>query len=339
MINEAFALRQINGMPVFTDIKTVEKPYTEAEIDSIIDNRNKIRKEHGLTANCKSFDAKDKENLMRTSKRIRSKTDYPIDLHEIYRIILTPNAHGYISTAFLEFAKEYLISIYWIDGKGRVEASYMPFYHKIPSKVLAQADARNNGKNIEIAKYLISLKLESYKMEHLMAKLRKAKSIKDVLQVEGNASRDYYRQWEFNKEWRWKGRHGKSSFNSNALDPVNSMLNFGYSLLAQQMSEILLKKGWELSIGFMHHSETSNRYWNQLAFDFVEPYRIWIDGCVKEIVSEGEIKPTDFTFTEDKSHMVFKDKGFEIALNGFVETLEPLEHRSLPIIRQVEGLL
>jgi CRISPR/Cas system-associated endonuclease Cas1 len=57
-----------------------------------------------------------------------------------------------------------------------------------------------------------------------------------------------------------------------------------------------------------------------LAYDFMEPYRVWIDNTVKNMVAEKEIKPTDFTFTEDKSHMILKDKALEPALNKFMET-------------------
>lgn len=338
LINQAFALRQRNGVPVFTEIKTIEEPYTESEIDNIICTMNQKRRDIGLTATT-CFDIKYKDKLRKTPKKTRIKKDYPLDLHTLERIILTPNSHGYISTAFLDFAKEYNIPIYWIDGKGRIEASFIPFNHKRPSVVIKQCEARANGKAIEIAKYLINLKLESYKMESLIPKLRKAKNIKDILQVEGNASRAYYQQWEFSEEWRWSGRHGKTSFNSNALDPINSMLNLGYSLLAQQMSEILLKKGFELSIGFMHMSETSNRYWNMLAFDTIEPYRVWIDGSVKEMVADTEIKPIDFTFTDDRGYVMLRDYALEIVLDRFLETLEPLEHKSLQIIRIIEGML
>jgi hypothetical protein len=38
LINQPFALRQRNGMPVFTKIETLEKPYTELEINDIINN-------------------------------------------------------------------------------------------------------------------------------------------------------------------------------------------------------------------------------------------------------------------------------------------------------------
>ncbi|MGE5458767.1 MAG: CRISPR-associated endonuclease Cas1, partial [Methanococcaceae archaeon] len=69
--------------------------------------------------------------LRKTPKKSREKTDHSIDLHDIHRIIITPNAKGYISTYFLEFMKEHSIPIYWIDGKGRIEASFIPF-HLVP---------------------------------------------------------------------------------------------------------------------------------------------------------------------------------------------------------------
>ncbi len=315
LINGAFALRQQRGQPVFTTIETEVIPHNKEFIDKY--------GQLGILAD----------------RKRRIKIDYPLDLSILKRIIITPNAKGYISTFFLEFCKAHQIPIYWIDRKGRIDSSFIPFNHKITSKVLQQADARNNGKNVEIAKYLISLKLKSYKIEHLIPKLRKAKCIKDILQIEGNASRAYYQQWEFSKEWNWNGRHGRTSINVGAIDPINACLNLGYSLLAQQMSEILLSKGFELSIGFMHMSETSNRYWNMLAYDFVEPYRVWIDNAVKEMIKEDEIKPSDFTFSEDKSHLILKDKPFEVALDRFMNVLDPLEHKSLPVIREVEGML
>jgi len=37
---------------------------------------------------------------------------------------------GYISTAFLEFAKAHNIPIYWINSNGLIEASFLPFIIK-----------------------------------------------------------------------------------------------------------------------------------------------------------------------------------------------------------------
>ena len=57
------------------------------------------------------------------------------------------------------------------------------------------------------------------------------------------------------------------------------------------------------------------------------------------MIDEKEIKPTDFTFTDDKSYIILKDKPLEIALHKFMNILEPLEHKSLPIIREIETML
>ena len=48
LINDAFALRQRNGVPVFTSIKTLKRPYTKKEIEDIISNTTMQRKEFGL---------------------------------------------------------------------------------------------------------------------------------------------------------------------------------------------------------------------------------------------------------------------------------------------------
>lgn len=251
LINNHFALRQVKGIPVYTEIRTETIAYSEQDIKDRINKAS-----HLSPKNLERY----REILRKSHKKEESKTDYPIDLSKLQWIVITHNAVGYISTAFLEFAKKNSISIYWIDGKGMVEACFMPTYFKRASIIIKQCESRINGKNIEIAKYLIGMKIKSQLMEHLIPKLNKAKSIKDVLQVEGNASRAYYQQWVFNDKWRWKGRHGRTSINANAVDPINATLNLGYTLLSRRMSEILLKRGFELSIGFMHHSETSTHY-------------------------------------------------------------------------------
>lgn len=339
IINEAFALRQRSGKPVFTSIKTIETPYQKSEIDNIIINLNTKRKVLGLTPT-KSFDTQYDEILTKTPKKSREKTDHSIDLHDIHRIIITPNAKGYISTYFLDFMKEHSIPIYWIDGKGRIEASFIPFHLVKSSFVIQQCESRMNGKNIKIAKYIIELKFQSQKMDNWIPKLKKTKDLKNILNIEGGASFMYYAEWKksFGKEWEFNGRHGRNFKNYLAIDPINSILNVGYSLLAQEMSEILLKRGWELCIGFLH-IDTKNTYWNMAAMDFIEPFRVWIDNVVTEIINEKVIKPNDFTFTDDKSHMIIKDKAFDIVLDRFLNILEPLEYKSLPIIRTVEKMI
>jgi CRISPR-associated protein Cas1 len=186
---------------------------------------------------------------------------------------------------------------------------------------------------------LIKLKLESQGMKDHVPKLSKARDIKEIMLIEATAANLYFKQWNFSKGWNFNGRHGKLSGNKNAVDPINSMLNLGYGLLAQRMSEILLKRGFELSFGFLHQDESQKPYWNRLTYDCIEPFRVWIDLKVLEMISGLRIKATDFTFTEDKTSMTFKDKAFDVALNEFIYVLNPLEYKSLPMIRKIESML
>ncbi len=165
LINEPFALRQRNGEPVFTNIKTIEKQRTEIEIDNAINNLNRQILDAGLTYS-KQSESKYRKEFKEIPKKIRIKTDYPIDLHTIERIILTPNAKGYISTYFIEFAKEHNIAIYWVDAKNKIDASFIPFNFKKPQLAIKQYEAISNGKNFEIARYIVRLKLESQEMTH-----------------------------------------------------------------------------------------------------------------------------------------------------------------------------
>lgn len=339
LINNAFALKQQDGKPIYTAIgKRIERPYTDIEIEDAKKTVSVYFKrkfsEKTVKIRLDDFEAR----LKGKTKKIEVKTDYPIDLNKLERIIITPKAHGYISTFFIDFAKSNNIAIYWIDGSGKVDASFIPFYFKKPSIIFKQAEARSNGKALEIAKYIIKLKIESEDLKGLIPRLDKAKDIKEIMKIEADSANLYFKQWKFNKEWNWKGRHGKASGNKNAVDPVNTLLNLGYSLLAQSMSEILLKRGYELSIGFLHVNECTS-YFNMLSYDMIEPYRVIINNQVLGLIKRYIITPEDFKFTEDKHTMIMKDKAFDIALSEFLWLLKPLEQKSLPMIRTIEKML
>ncbi len=333
LINGAFALRQVDGIPVFTEEKRFKK-LTDQQIKNV---KDKIKKKITVP---KLIIKKHEYKNQDTPDKLTVKVNTKLDLHTVKQIVITPRAKGYISTAFIDYCIGHRVRIYWIDSGGLIQASFMPTHYVKQSLVMKQCKATLTGKNIEIAKYLIGLKIIGENNSDLLPKLKKAKTIKNIIAVEGESAVMYMKKWEFDDVWKWKGRHGKNPMNNSyALDPINSSLNFGYSILTSRMSEILLKRGFELSIGFLHHGEEHSIYWNRLSQDFIEPYRKWIDDTVKKMIVKKEIEVTDFTFSKDKKSMVFKDKSFKIALDRFLETLKPLEHKSLPVIRTVEKML
>jgi CRISPR-associated endonuclease Cas1 len=318
LISQPFALRQQNGAPVFTKIKTEVIPHSQEFIQK--------------------YGVFEKMGYKLADRKIRIRTDYPLDLSRLERIIITPNGKGYLSTYFLDFMKEFNVPIYFVNGRGVIDSCFMPVYSKKPSLIVKQCEAQFNGKNVEIVKYIMTLKLESEGMKQLIQDMKKGKDIKEVMYFEAIASKMYFDQWSLPSRYNWTGRRGRSSTNIHALDPVNAVLNLGYGLLAQEMSEILLERGFEPSIGFMHYSE-NNLGWNRLAFDMIEPYRIFIDKEVKNMVSNSIFEPEDFVFSKDRSHMILKDRPFEAVLDRFLQVLNPLEQKSLPMIRKIEKML
>ena len=145
LISQPFALRQQKGVPVFTKIKTEIIPHSQEFIE-----KYEVFEEMGY-------------KLADRKKRVR--TDYPLDLHNLERIIITPNGKGYLSTYFLDFMKEFNVPIYFVNGRGMIDSCFMPIFHKKPSLIVSQVEARINGCDIQIAKYIISLKLESQGMK------------------------------------------------------------------------------------------------------------------------------------------------------------------------------
>jgi CRISPR-associated endonuclease Cas1 len=319
LISEPFALRQQNGAPVFTKIKTEIIPHSQEFVEK--------------------YGVFEKMGYKLADRKIRIRTDYPLDLSRLERIIITPSGKGYLSTYFLDFMKEFNVPIYFVDSRGMIDSCFMPLYSKKTSLVIKQCEARINGKNIEIAKYIIKLKLESERVNRLIPELSKAKGIKDILVVEAHASNIYFDKWgeDIPTRFKWTGRHGRSTTNIKATDCINAVLNLGYSLLAQQMSELLLQRGFETSIGLMHQSE--ERYWGQLSYDIIEPYRVMIDDEVKNIVRNSIIEPEDFRFSNDRSYLILKDNPFETILDRFLRALNTLDQKSLPMIRKIEKML
>ena len=68
-------------------------------------------------------------------------------------------------------------------------------------------------------------------------------------------------------------------------DPPNNLLNYGYAILRAVTARALVSSGLFPSIGINHHNKY-NAYC--LADDIMEPYRIYVDTVVRDIVDSGE---------------------------------------------------
>jgi CRISP-associated protein Cas1 len=71
-----------------------------------------------------------------------------------------------------------------------------------------------------------------------------------------------------------------------ALDPFNASLNYGYGILYRWVEKALWESGLNPYIGCLHSNERRQK---SLLFDFIEPFRPWVDRTVFTLFSRKEL--------------------------------------------------
>lgn len=113
--------------------------------------------------------------------------------------------------------------------------------------------------------------------------------------MEGAASRAYFALFRrFNRsDFPFEGREKRG-----ANDPINVLLNFGYTLLTRELEGLLESAGFDPTVGFYH---TAGYDRPSLACDWVEEFRhTVIDKLVLGLVNRSSIQPRDFEEIPDK---------------------------------------
>ena len=106
--------------------------------------------------------------------------------------------------------------------------------------------------------------------------------------AEATASRVYFEALSaaLPGEWAFDGRSRRP-----AADAFNAVLNYGYGLLYHHVEGALLHAGLDPTIGVLHADGYRRP---SLAYDFIEPYRVWVDLVAAEIALSGALGADDF---------------------------------------------
>lgn len=176
--------------------------------------------------------------------------------------------------------------------------------------------AENSVRCLELAKNWISAKIENCRtllmrnhidppkeITNTMSRLAKSVSqvdnLESLLGFEGLAAKNYFsafngmlkmgKQKENTSPWNFdfNGRNRRP-----ALDPINALLSYAYSLLAKDVSITLLLIGFDPFLGFFHQP----RYGRPaLALDLMEEFRpIIADSVVLWSINNGVLSPMYF---------------------------------------------
>ena len=126
-------------------------------------------------------------------------------------------------------------------------------------------------------------------------------NINSLMMYEGRIASAYWSElskifYSLAKDFNFQSRKNLSySWNMNASDPINALLNYGYAILESMVRKDINAIGLDVSIGYLHEIAPSK---HPLAYDLQELFRHVIDYSVIEIL-ETKLKKSDFITTEN----------------------------------------
>jgi CRISPR-associated protein Cas1 len=144
--------------------------------------------------------------------------------------------------------------------------------------------------------YLAETLGESHKiLNETLDRIDKVAALDELRGVEGTAARAYFdlfRRWN-RSDMPFEGRSKRG-----AVDPINALLNFGYTLLTRELEGLIEAAGLDPTVGFYHLPDNDRP---SLACDWVEDFRHpVVDRLVLRLVNRGTITAEDFKMHEER---------------------------------------
>jgi CRISP-associated protein Cas1 len=173
--------------------------------------------------------------------------------------------------------------------------------------------------------FLSSLNKDSEKMISLLKSLQRQipnLNLRKMVGLEAQASREYFKLYSsfFDEKYGFDGRYGiGSSTKQNATDVINALLNYGYTVLAGEISKQINGLGLDPYYSFYHKNHES---FQSLTYDMIEPFRWLVEKTVYRLGNAKnkklQIKKEHYT-KHAKSGMVLLDTEL---VKKFLEMLE-----------------
>ena len=193
---------------------------------------------------------------------------------------------------------------------GKNEEFKLEFSRKIISAkvrnqiVLLRRYARNRD---------IDIKRSVAEMQYMDTKIGQASSIEQIMGYEGHAAKIYFRTMGqlINRDFAFEKRSRRPP-----LDPFNSMLSLGYSIILNEIYGKIEAKGLNPYFGMMHKDREKHP---TLASDLMEEWRaVLIDATALSLVNGFEIQRDDFYQEEDRKGVFLNQKSFKV----YIQKLE-----------------
>ncbi|MCV0372460.1 MAG: CRISPR-associated endonuclease Cas1 [Nitrosarchaeum sp.] len=217
------------------------------------------------------------------------------------KIILS--GKGYISTEALSILSQNNRNVILLDNHGKPVTFMNGMMNSLTATKyrMAQYDTfRDESKCEYLCKQIISAKQQS------QLKLLKliGSDVSSLPEKEHLSAKIYWSEYAKFIPEKYQFDSRNQSFirtsKNNATDVINALLNYGYSVLAGEISKFVCGMGLDPYFGFMHRSHTG---FQPLVYDIIEPFRWIVDYSVYQIANNGsdrqKIKLKEYSSTKD----------------------------------------
>jgi CRISPR-associated protein Cas1 len=189
----------------------------------------------------------------------------------------------------------------------------------ISEKMLNQADLLKDLKRHRKAK---AEKIQSVidKLDELREKVERldGEHISEiegsVRGLEGTAGRIYFKLLSelLVKQYQFEGRSSRP-----AEDPFNAFLNYGYGILYGKIEHCIMIAGLDPYVGFLHRDDYNQ---TSFVFDFIEPYRPFVDLTVYRLFSGKKVNQTHYR--KITNGVGLTKKGKKMIVQAFIQRFE-----------------
>ena len=221
--------------------------------------------------------------------------------------------HSSITTGLLQRARKFGFSLIFMSPTFRITGTW-------PSRTEGNVLLRKRQyeyKGLEIAQRLVANKIDSqmHVLKSIRSKTELLKSsienlnlyrkrlpnphlgFKEILGIEGVASREYFRGLYKNFDWTARRPRVKH-------DPVNCLLDIGYTMLFNFVEGLLNIYGFDAYCGVYHRQFYQRK---SLVCDLVEPFRPIIDSRIRKALNLNQVHLDDFVI-EQGQYKLFGSK-------------------------------
>jgi len=211
---------------------------------------------------------------------------------------------GYISTEALSLLSQYHRNLILVDTYGRATTYLNPVTESLTNTRyrIGQYDTfRDKVKSNYLSRQIVKAKLDSQinflkstNKPDLDDGISQIQSIRNqidnnsaMITTENRVSKIYFREYQKLIPERYEFTSRNQSFisqtKSNATDVINALLNYGYTVLAGEISKFINGIGLDGYFGFYHRTHSG---FQPLVYDMIEPFRWLVEYSVWKIAED-----------------------------------------------------